>query len=306
MSDNKKFYTRQQIKRDTSANWALATNFIPLDGEIIYYTDLHKLKVGDGQTLVENLPFLYSRVDYATSAGSVTTATQSYRLQAYENYPCVQDVYGFHFIALGENNKWVPLVTNNGTSITTTKTPTTYKFKPEYIRLYLATAQVSAGSIPTSSYVMNQAYYNSTNPLYYNFYAASTSDSKSKRWFLKGQYKDGWFTLDQASNNSWCVAVPNSTSDWSSYFTVGYYYVSVMMTDSNNYTRFPGTIRVYYYDGTNLLDCSTQSQKTNGVNYLTTAPTAANADGDIKFVVLSSEPATKYNGYLYIITASSS
>ena len=38
------------------------------------------------------------------------------------------------------------------------------------------------------------------------------------------------------------------------------------------------------------------------LGYITTAPDAANTDG-IKIVVLSSEPATKYNGYLYIITA---
>lgn len=41
---------------------------------------------------------------------------------------------------------------------------------------------------------------------------------------------------------------------------------------------------------------------TNGLGYLTTAPSAANTDG-IKIVVLSAEPATKYNGYLYIILA---
>lgn len=41
---------------------------------------------------------------------------------------------------------------------------------------------------------------------------------------------------------------------------------------------------------------------TNGLGYLTTAPTSANNDG-IKIVVLSAEPATKYNGYLYIILA---
>lgn len=40
----------------------------------------------------------------------------------------------------------------------------------------------------------------------------------------------------------------------------------------------------------------------SSMSYLTTAPNAANNDG-IKIVVLSSEPATKYNGYLYIITA---
>ena len=37
--------------------------------------------------------------------------------------------------------------------------------------------------------------------------------------------------------------------------------------------------------------------------YLTTAPTEANTSGKIIFVVLSEEPATKYDGYLYIITS---
>lgn len=40
---------------------------------------------------------------------------------------------------------------------------------------------------------------------------------------------------------------------------------------------------------------------TTGLNYLTTAPTADNTSG-LKIVVLSSEPATKYDGYIYIIT----
>lgn len=39
----------------------------------------------------------------------------------------------------------------------------------------------------------------------------------------------------------------------------------------------------------------------NSVKYSTTAPTADNTDG-LKVIVLDSEPDTKYNGYLYIIT----
>ena len=38
------------------------------------------------------------------------------------------------------------------------------------------------------------------------------------------------------------------------------------------------------------------------VGYLTTAPSAANTSGRLIFVVLTSEPATKYDGYFYIIT----
>ena len=47
--------------------------------------------------------------------------------------------------------------------------------------------------------------------------------------------------------------------------------------------------------------CSWQSLPV-GVSYTTTAPTAANTDGTLHFVVLAAEPATYYNGYYYIIT----
>lgn len=38
------------------------------------------------------------------------------------------------------------------------------------------------------------------------------------------------------------------------------------------------------------------------IPYTNTAPTGPNTSGGIKVVVLSEEPATRYNGYLYIIT----
>lgn len=40
----------------------------------------------------------------------------------------------------------------------------------------------------------------------------------------------------------------------------------------------------------------------NNLAYITTAPSSANTTGMLKVVVLSSEPTTKYDGYLYIIT----
>lgn len=43
----------------------------------------------------------------------------------------------------------------------------------------------------------------------------------------------------------------------------------------------------------------------NSLPYLTTEPSSANTDGLI-IVVLSSEPVTRYSGYLYIITSSNS
>ena len=65
----KKLTTRIQQKTDTKANWDKATNFVPLKGEYIYYSDLHKVKVGDGVTKVGALPFL------ADSGGTVTSVT---------------------------------------------------------------------------------------------------------------------------------------------------------------------------------------------------------------------------------------
>ena len=55
---NKILKTRVQNKHDTSTNWAKATTFVPLAGEIIIYDDLKRIKVGDGQTAVTALPFL--------------------------------------------------------------------------------------------------------------------------------------------------------------------------------------------------------------------------------------------------------
>ena len=39
-----------------------------------------------------------------------------------------------------------------------------------------------------------------------------------------------------------------------------------------------------------------------GFPYLTTAPTANNTSGRLKVVVMNAEPATRYDGYIYIIT----
>ena len=55
--------TRIQLKRDIEANWEKATGFIPLRGEVVIYEsdETHikpRLKVGDGETNINNLPFI--------------------------------------------------------------------------------------------------------------------------------------------------------------------------------------------------------------------------------------------------------
>lgn len=46
------------IKKDTSTNWSKAKNFIPKENEIIIYTDFNDMKIGDGKTKINDLPFI--------------------------------------------------------------------------------------------------------------------------------------------------------------------------------------------------------------------------------------------------------
>lgn len=52
------YNTRVKQKSDTSLNWSKATNFIPLQGEIIIYSDTNQIKIGDGTTKVNELKFI--------------------------------------------------------------------------------------------------------------------------------------------------------------------------------------------------------------------------------------------------------
>lgn len=45
------------IKKDTTENWNKAKRFIPKENEIIIYTDAGT-KIGDGKTLLQDLPFI--------------------------------------------------------------------------------------------------------------------------------------------------------------------------------------------------------------------------------------------------------
>ena len=61
---NKTLKTRIVNKHDTTANWNTRSTFIPKAGEVIIYTDTHKVKVGDGTTTVSALPFIDSKIVY--------------------------------------------------------------------------------------------------------------------------------------------------------------------------------------------------------------------------------------------------
>ena len=53
--------TEAVVKTESASNWAKAVNYIPAAGTIIVYEfddTMPRVKIGDGQTLVNQLPFL--------------------------------------------------------------------------------------------------------------------------------------------------------------------------------------------------------------------------------------------------------
>lgn len=76
---NKNFNTRIQLKNDIETNWNKATNFIPLKGEAIIYSadsthPFSRLKIGDGVTVVSELPFVGNEDSQTNSYVSMTMA----------------------------------------------------------------------------------------------------------------------------------------------------------------------------------------------------------------------------------------
>lgn len=76
MAETKNIKSRIVHKHDIETNWLKATNFIPKQGEIIIYDiddnyDYERFKIGDGQTVVSELPFSNEKkILYVTIAGS--------------------------------------------------------------------------------------------------------------------------------------------------------------------------------------------------------------------------------------------
>lgn len=71
---------RVQSKSDTTYNWEHTTNFIPLKGEIIIYTDYYwgdrpGIKIGDGKTKVQDLRFIGFEAQYDISSIDCGTST---------------------------------------------------------------------------------------------------------------------------------------------------------------------------------------------------------------------------------------
>ena len=89
MATEKNIQTRIQHKHDIEANWLKATNFIPKAGELIIYDvdATHtepRLKIGNGTTTVNNLPFAGDN-----SNATDTKVTQNAAITTAGEYPVI-------------------------------------------------------------------------------------------------------------------------------------------------------------------------------------------------------------------------
>lgn len=81
---DKNFKARIVNKNGTSAEWEKATSFVPKKGELILYTDLNKIKIGDGVTKVNDLPFLTvpnKTSDLTNDSGYITNTSVDTKLK---------------------------------------------------------------------------------------------------------------------------------------------------------------------------------------------------------------------------------
>ena len=78
----KNFNARIVHKHDTEANWNTATSFIPKQGELIVYDkdstyDYERIKIGDGVTNVNSLPFAtYKSIPELETDGTLTFTSE--------------------------------------------------------------------------------------------------------------------------------------------------------------------------------------------------------------------------------------
>ena len=94
--------TRIVQKNDTIQNWEEASSFIPLKGEIIVYNseenqNVPKVKIGDGETLVNNLPFIDAnalyKIEQELTTQEIEQVRQNLKLDDYASKEYVEEFF---------------------------------------------------------------------------------------------------------------------------------------------------------------------------------------------------------------------
>ena len=135
---NQEFYSRIIHKHDTEENWIKATNFIPKQGEIIVYDidnnhNYERIKIGDGTTKVNTLPFIDKTLAdlIGTKDDTVTVDTAFGRIaQAQATAEAAQgsaeNATNNSYISASISGKTITLTKGDGSTKTLTTQDTTY------------------------------------------------------------------------------------------------------------------------------------------------------------------------------------
>lgn len=134
MSQTKTISTRVQHKREYQKDWEAATNFTPLEGELIVYkpdTDTKlptekqgshskaRIKIGDGTTNVNALPFIVDKEEVDTAVAALQTTFSNVSVTG-------RDIT---FTTVGGDTKTITTQdTNSDVNVTTTPEPTSKAF----------------------------------------------------------------------------------------------------------------------------------------------------------------------------------
>ena len=188
-------------------------------------------------------------------------------------------LYPYKLCAITENFRILPLVKTDGTG--TSKTQTTYSFRPEkiYYNNYWSTIQQNAqcyNELKSSCSFNAPRNFNTTVPANHII-------------FLKGKYNDGLFTLDQTSTTSWYVFVPMNTTYSASqgYFSSGSYYIKIGCSGASvNTCNLEEVNTLYYYDGTRLAQQTYRAVNATHAHFLYNNPQ-----------IVIGNTAKKFNGH---------
>lgn len=189
-----------------------------------------------------------------------STDIDNVRTRYFKPY-AAEAIYRYKFVVLDADNRLVPIVTTNQTSIIqVAKTPTAKAFKPHNMWFYNNySATVNAGASVTANTLYWQT--DSNNPWPYNF---NESVPAYRLIYLRGTYdkKTDLFTLYNDGSSpckSYYTFVPTNTASitLTDYFVSGYYYwlIAGSYSIADNASLLPHK-ELYYFDGTNLTPVS--------------------------------------------------
>lgn len=116
--------TRIQLRRDTSTNW-VQNNPIPAQGEPCYETDTSKLKIGNGNTPYNSLPYIGNN---SSGGGGSADITDLYQLQYGTESGSIPITFSGNNITLKSS---ILITTPNGTFQYTSDVTYEYNFETE-------------------------------------------------------------------------------------------------------------------------------------------------------------------------------